>query len=224
MRSHFLSIIAVVLALFVMPLSGESEVGTKDEELRVENKSLQVRSPTVHALHFFNLFADHRAANVGDIVTVIIAESSSASKSASTQTSRISSKEGEITDLAGISSFGGIGKFFPLKSGMNSDSGYTGSGSTSRSGSLATKISAKVTQVLPNGNLLIEGRRDILLNEEKESITISGVARPEDVSAGNIILSTKLADVQINYEGEGIITKQQRPGILSRILSWLWIF
>ena len=219
MRSHFLSIIAVVLALVGAFVSDETAKGEDQGAM-----SEEVISPKPYALSSFNLFADHRAANVGDIVTVIIAESSSASKTASTQTSKVSSKEGEITDLAGISGLGGIGKFFPLKGAMNSDSGYTGSGSTSRSGSLTTRISAKITQVLPNGNLLIEGRRDILLNEEKESITISGVARPEDVSAGNIILSTKLADVQINYEGEGIINKQQRPGILSRILSWLWIF
>ena len=217
MRRHFFSVTAVVLALFlfaVLPLSAESEV--KSEE-RHKTEDARPESLT-------SLFADRRAANVGDIVTVIIAESSSASKSASTQTSKASNKEGEITDLIGISQLGGVGKFFPLKGAMNSDSGYTGSGSTTRSGSLTTKISARVTSKFANGNLFIEGKRHIVLNNEKESITISGIIRPEDISAGNIILSTKLADVQISYEGEGIITKQQRPGILSRILSWLWIF
>jgi len=157
-----------------------------------------------------SLYADHRARHVGDIVTIIVVESSKASKSAATQTSKKSESNGSLSD------FFGLGKL-PLKMGADAGSGYSGSGSTSRSGSMEAKISAIVSQVLPNGNLMLEGTRQVTVNDDVQTITLSGIVRPQDVGPDNTVLSIYLANAQIKYVGEG--PTAQRPGIVTRILQ-----
>ena len=157
-----------------------------------------------------SLYADHRARRVGDIVTIIVVESSKATKSAATQTSKKSEASGSLSD------FFGLGEL-PLSMGTDAGSGYSGTGSTSRSGSMEAKISAIVTQVLPNGNLVLEGTRQVTVNDDIQTITINGIVRPKDVGADNSILSIYLADAQIKYVGDG--PTAQRPGIVTRILQ-----
>ncbi len=158
----------------------------------------------------FSLYADHRARHVGDIVTIIVIESSKATKSAATQTSKKSESSGSLSDLFGL---GGL----PMSMGANAGSGYSGTGSTSRSGSMEAKISAIVKQVLPNGNLVLEGNRQITVNDDVQTITVTGIVRPKDVGANNSVLSIYLADAQIKYVGDG--PTAQRPGIITRILQ-----
>ena len=158
-----------------------------------------------------SLFADLKASRVGDIVTVLVMESASATKNATTKTSKSSTR--------GISS-----SFEPVKGQFSSDTAHNGSGSTSRSGEITATVPAVVTQVLPNGNLLIEGKRELIINKDKETISVRGMVRRQDITSSNTVLSTQLADAQIQYEGDGFIAKQQRPGLLGRILDWLWIF
>jgi len=171
-----------------------------------------------------SLYADHRARHVGDIVTIIVIESSKATKSAATQTSKKSESSGSLSDLFGL---GGL----PMSMGANAGSGYSGTGSTSRSGSMEAKISAIVMQVLPNGNLVLEGTRQVTVNDDVQTITVTGIVRPKDVGANNSVLSIYLADAQIKYVGDG--PTAQRPGIITRILQtpfhWVagifrWIF
>ncbi len=159
---------------------------------------------------YVSLYADHRARRVGDIVTIIITESSKASKSSATQTSKKSGTKGGLSDFFGL---GGM----PVKMGVDAGSDYTGSGTTTRSGNMEAKITAFVKQVLPNGTLVLEGTRQVTVNDDIQIITISGVVRPEDVRADNSVLSMHMADAKIEYVGEG--PTAQKPGIVTRILQ-----
>ncbi|HIE26832.1 TPA: flagellar basal body L-ring protein FlgH [Candidatus Poribacteria bacterium] len=158
-----------------------------------------------------SLFSDLKASRVGDIVTVLVLESASAKKNVTTKTSKSSSRS--------ISS-----SLDPVNGLLESESAHNGSGSTFRSGEITAKVPAIVTQVLPNGNLLIVGKRELILNKDKEVISVRGIVRRQDINASNTVLSTQLAEAQIQYEGDGFISKQQRPGLLGRILDWIWIF
>ena len=98
----------------------------------------------------------------------------------------------------------------------------TGTGQTSLSGQLSTKITAKVIEIRPNGHLVIEGSRLISVNGDDDRITLHGVARPEDIQADNTILSTYLAEAQISYNGKGPAKDAAHRGFLLRVLSWLF--
>jgi flagellar L-ring protein FlgH len=173
------------------------------------------------------LFADQKAHTVGDLVTVNIIEDASASKDAKTQTSRASSV------AAGIDTFLGFEKalqlanprFDPSKMfGGSLSNSFTGSGQTARNGKVTATVTAVVTQILPNGNLVIEGSREITVNNERATIVLSGVVRPKDVSPQNVVLSPAIGNAQIAYYGNGIIAENQRPGWLARILNSAWPF
>jgi flagellar L-ring protein precursor FlgH len=164
-----------------------------------------------------SLFEDTRARRVGDLVMVRVEENASGTKEAETSTERSS-------DLST-----GINAFFTAPvSGRNIDVGvtnsYDGTGSTSRSGQLSALVAAVVTEVLPNGNLVIEGNREIQVNDELQMIRLSGVVRPVDISTANIVLSSRIADAQITYTGVGTIDEKQRPGWFARLFDYLTPF
>lgn len=155
---------------------------------------------------YSSLYSDRKAHRVGDIVTIIIAESSKASKSDATQTSKKSGTNGSLSD------FFGLGKL-PLKLGVDAGANYSGSGTTTRSDSMDAKISVFIKEILPNGNYLLEGTRNINVNDDMQSITISGTVRPEDITPDNTVLSIYLANAEIKYKGQGQST--QSPGIVT---------
>jgi flagellar L-ring protein precursor FlgH len=164
-----------------------------------------------------NLYSDHRAVRNDDILTVMIIESAKAGSESNTKTS----KENSI----GASADGGSGalKFLPAF-GANGSSkvGFDGSGGTSREGSLVATISARVTKVLDNGNLTIEGSKVVEINQEKEIIKLTGIVRPQDILTNNIVYSSSIADAQITYTGKGSVNTGQRPGVLARFLNWIF--
>jgi len=173
------------------------------------------------------LFMDHKARAAGDIVTISIVESSSASKSATTQTGRKSSVSGGLENFFNMEKrFPGSHPFFnpfsSVKGGL--ESAFDGSGTTTRSGKLTAYITARVTEVLPNGNLRIAGFREVTVNNEKQFMNLTGIIRPEDISSDNVILSTYISDARIAYRGVGIISDRQRPGWLARIFDCIWPF
>lgn len=176
------------------------------------------------------LFVDHKARNIGDVITILIVESSSASKSASTSTSRNSSSEGAINSLLGLPSnlgmknFMGLGQPFSPNFKGSHGSSFSGSGRTSRSDKITATVTAVVIDVLPNGNLKILGRREIKVNEENQIITISGIIRQADIDDNNAIKSTAIAEAQIKYFGDGIIARKQQEGWLTRFLEKIWPF
>ena len=166
------------------------------------------------------LFMDIKARNVGDIVTINVVESASASKNATTKTARSSGLSAGWSGV--LSKLGGnwVGDDQKVSFGNEFD----GKGETTRSSQLNAFISAQVIQLLPNGNLVIEGSRQVQVNNENQFIHVQGLIRPEDISANNIILSTYIAEAKIELVGEGVISDKQRPGWLGRILDWVWPF
>ena len=164
-----------------------------------------------------SLFTDHRARQVGDIVTILIVEYSSASSEANSKASKKTERGVNVTGggrtQAYMPLFGLNGQ---LKNGFNNDA------ETSRKGSLTGKITATITDITPSGNLIIKGEREVIVNGENEKMTVSGVIRPEDISSDNTILSVNIGDAQISYQGKGIVDKGQKPGFISRFLGWLF--
>ena len=176
---------------------------------------------------FGNLFTNPKARRIGDIVTVRIVESSSATNKASTKTGRSSSVSASVDGFFGLENkYSANSPFFnpfsKVAGGLESDFG--GSGTTQRSGDLTAIITARVVDVLPNGNMIIMGSREVMVNREKQEITLSGIVRPRDVSAENVILSNYISDAKIAYSGSGVINDRQRPGWLSRAIDAVWPF
>ncbi len=172
-----------------------------------------------------SLFADHRARAVDDLVTIVVVEESTTSRSANTKTSKSTSRVAALNDFPGL--------MLPtrnataaanLKLDLSGKAEHEGKGSIDRSDRLTAQIPARVVKVLDNGNLVIEGRRAVLVNDETQVATISGVVRPQDITGTNTVLSSQIADAEVQIVGRGVISEAQRPGILYRILDWLRIF
>jgi flagellar L-ring protein FlgH len=171
------------------------------------------------------LAEDLKARRRGDIVTVVISEQASASKQASTGTARGSTITAGMPNLLGLEKTPLKG-WVDLANLLNASvsSKFDGSGSTSRQETLQATISTKVVDVLPNGNLMIEGRRSVKVNNEDQIIVLTGTVRSRDVNADNAVSSSLIADARINYSGKGIISDRQKPGWLMNVLDVLWPF
>lgn len=164
-----------------------------------------------------SLFSDHRANQVGDIVTILIVEYSSASSEANSKTSKNSDH--------GVSATGGAKSdaYLPLY-GLRGQlkNGFDNEAATSRKGSLTAKITATISEVTANGNFVVKGAREVLVNGEKESISISGTVRPQDIDSDNTIYSYNMADAKIAYNGKGLVDRGQKPGIIDKLLGWIF--
>lgn len=196
-------------------LASPSSTGPSDGSLWDERGSLGT------------MFINAKARHLGDLVTIKIVESSSATNKASTTTDRSSSVS------AGVNNFFNAEKRFPadqpffnpfgrVSGSIGSD--FEGTGATQRSGALTAYMTATVVDILPNGNLIIEGNREVRVNHENQLITLTGMIRPRDISADNVIQSTYIADARISYSGTGVVNDRQRPGWLVRVLDKVWPF
>ena len=177
--------------------------------------------------HSTGLMEDLKARRIGDIVTIVITETASASKEATTDTARSSTVNAGIPNFLGLEQAGIIkNNFADLSKLINADvsSKFTGSGTTSRKETLNATISAKVIDVLPNSNLLIEGRRNVKVNNEDQIIIVEGTVRPADIGPDNVVNSIYVADARIQYAGKGIISDRQKPGWLMNAVDKLWPF
>jgi flagellar L-ring protein precursor FlgH len=157
-----------------------------------------------------NWVADRRPSAVGDIVTVVVNERTKTKDQGKTDVSK--SNENRVGDGFGIFDF--IKAF-----GFSSKSNMKGDGSTERTHTAQTQITCLVTDILPNGNLIIEGTRDVATHEETLQLHIVGVIRPQDVNSYNQIASDKIANAEIGVKGKGALTRLQKPGILTQILQ-----
>lgn len=167
-----------------------------------------------------NYFSDVKARNIGDIVTINIVESASASKNAKTKTSRDSGIE---VSWGGLSSKL-AGTWAGTDAKVNFANSHDGQGETTRSSYLNAFITAEVIDKTPSGNLVIRGSRQVQVNNENQFINIQGIIRPFDITSNNIVLSTAVADARIELTGEGVVSDKQRVGWLTRILDWVWPF
>ena len=165
-----------------------------------------------------SLYKDKKAFKIGDVLTVNVMESASASHNADTKATKSSSAG--VSWGAQRSSHGVPFQDF----GITGKENVSGGGRSARSGDLSGHITVRVTEVLPNGNLVINGNRIITVNDEKQIMEITGIVRPEDVSADNTVLSTLVADAQIKYTGKGAVSEKARIGLISRLLSMLFAF
>ncbi len=172
------------------------------------------------------LYEDLRAMRVGDIITIKIVENQKGSKTGDTTAERKSSIENGITGgTAGLPlfSFGGnLAKKLGVEA--SAENKFGGKGATSRADTLTGTVSAVVTEVMPNGNLKIEGHREVTINAEKQTMYLTGAVRRVDVDTKNTVLSTAIADAKIEYVGAGVVDDVQRPGWLVRILDWIYPF
>jgi flagellar L-ring protein precursor FlgH len=174
-----------------------------------------------------SLAEDGKARRLGDIVTIVITENATASKQATTATGRSSEISAGIPNMLGLERAGILTKNFADLSNLinaSASSNFDGSGSTTRKESLSATITAKVVDLLPNSNLLIEGRRNVKVNNEDQIVTVKGTIRQRDITAENTINSIFVADAQITYSGEGIISDRQKPGWLMNVIDKLWPF
>ena len=171
-------------------------------------------------------FTDQRARQKGDILTVKIVEVSQATEKATTDASRSSNLNAGIPYLLGLEVNPKARIFSNPQNliGANTKNEFSGEGETTRSGSLSATITARVVDVLPNGNLVIEGKREIYVNNEKKEIRLQGVVRPKDIAHDNSIFSTQIADARIIYTGVGVVSEKQRPGWAARLLDIIWPF
>ena len=164
------------------------------------------------ASHMTPLFADVRARHVGDNLTVILNEQTSAQKTADTTTSRDSS--------ASIATPTVLGHAIPsLNSGLSGKNAFTGKGNTTQSNQLTGQITVSVARVLSNGNLMVQGQKWITINQSREYIRLRGIVRPQDITSANTVQSTQLADARISYGGTGAINAANRPGWLTRLMQ-----
>ncbi|MDH3502935.1 MAG: flagellar basal body L-ring protein FlgH [Nitrospirota bacterium] len=170
------------------------------------------------------MFEDRRASRIGDIVVVQIVEQHKGSKKANTKADREASLSAGVGGgLFGLSSLTQkFAQYFNVD-GSTSNT-FEGDGSTSREDTLTGTIAAKVVEVLPNGDLRIQGKRDVTVNSEKQTMTIKGIVRRIDLDTQNTVLSSSVADAQIAYTGLGVVDDVQRPGWATRIFNWITPF
>ena len=159
-------------------------------------------------------FKDQRAAKVGDLLTVNVVVTDKANISNETKRSRANTESFGLPNAVGLENTtlgkaAGVGNSALLSA--TSATANDGAGSVQRAETVTTNVAAVVTQVLPNGNLVVEGKQEIRINFEVRELVVAGVVRPEDIAADNTIDSTKIAESRIAYGGRGQITDVQQP-------------
>jgi flagellar L-ring protein precursor FlgH len=169
---------------------------------------------------FADLARDLRAGEVGDLVTVLVNDTASALAKGTSNASRKSSAAASITGIAGVTN----PRLTNLLN-LSNNQQLQGQGQTSRDMTLTTTITARVIQVTPGGNLMIEGLKDIGVNSEKQSIVLRGMVRPVDLTTGNTIRSDQVANLNIQVNGKGVVGDAvRRPHFLYRLLLGLLPF
>lgn len=168
-----------------------------------------------------DLVRDFRARELNDSVTIQVVETTVASTSADAKTTKNSAMSTQIPNLYGLEKH--INELPNLVNGKSS-SAFTGTGSTSRTSSLRTNVSARVVDVLPNGYMVVEGAREVRLNNENQTVTITGIVRPVDISQNNVVLSSAISQMSVKVQGKGLVSQPLNPGWLFRILNGIWPF
>jgi flagellar L-ring protein precursor FlgH len=225
-RSVSLCSLACIVVLVLSACATPKLPPPPPKYVQPEEKAQQVAANSLW-LNGGSLFEDPRARRLNDLLTIYVLENISASNRAATDASRDSSLDAAVTDFFGLplsaSVNGGRYNLTPTVSGSMKDD-FKGSGATTREGKLIGTITAKVVEVMPNGNFVLESRKDITINNEKQILVLRGMIRPEDIEQDNSITSSKLADAEVYYVGDGVIQNKQRPGWLVRFLDKVWPF
>jgi flagellar L-ring protein precursor FlgH len=182
----------------------------------------------------YNLFDDNRGKRVGDIVTVTVSETANILNTETNTTDNASSHEGSIDNqnflngLVHALSSGRNAKIYDSRAANTFATDYTssfeGGGSNDVDKSVSVTITAMVVEVLDNGNLALEGKRDIAVNKEKYTLTLTGIARPIDIETDNTIASSKMSNVLFGLTGKGWLTRAGSKGWFNRVKDVIWPF
>jgi len=215
------------------PVLGQAKTKTKSaEELRAEylQRVAQTATPAAAATLgglwvegglLTNAATDYKAMRLHDTVIVQVVQQTAAVASGTTNTQRAYDTSSAITALPGKIKVSGVN---PLLA-ANSATKLQGQGQVASNSTLRTSLAGEVIAVLPNGNLVVEAEREVLLNHERETAIVRGVARPGDIGPGNTVLSTSLADLEVELKGKGVISDAtRRPNIVVRTFEWLFTF
>ena len=180
---------------------------------------VQQAPPAADSSWMSGLFGDLRARRVNDLVTIHVIESATALGSADTALAKDSSASAAVTSLFGLESKypGWLDPSALATLSANTD--FKGSGSTTRSASLSAVLTARVAEVLPNGDLAVEGVRELDINGDRQIIVLTGVVRTADIGPGNVVPSTAIGQMRIRYFGRGLIKDNLNPGWLVRVLN-----
>jgi flagellar L-ring protein precursor FlgH len=210
------AVVCIFIAQFaVLPLAGDENAGKKASLWR-DNST------------FSKMYADPRACGINDIVTIRISETSTASNKAALTTSKKTQVQMGIDNFLGLEQDMGnkISDNFDNSSmvGATTNNSNQGEGESKRETTLSAYISARVIDVMPNGNLVIEAKKEVLVNKEKQIAVLSGIVRPRDISYDNIVESNKIADMQIKFSGKGPVSAQAKRGWLSWLIGVIWPF
>ena len=171
------------------------------------------RRPLIDLESGASLVSNLKAHRVGDLVTILITEDATAAAGAKT-------KADNKSEHGGGPGLGFLDFIRPWD--ISTENKYQGNGDTERNGSLRAEITARITEVMHNGDFRLAGTRMVNINGEKQLIEITGVCRSRDIGADNTIMSTYISDAQIAYNGSGLVTDAAQPGVVTRILNWLF--
>jgi len=177
-----------------------------------------------------SLYEDAKARRLNDLITINVVENISGSGTADTKASRKSSVDAGVDNIFGIPTdlylknlYGRNMTFGPAVKGSMQDA-FTGSGATTRQGKLIGTITAKVVEVMPNGTLAIESRKEITINNEKQILILRGMVRPDDIAIDNTVLSNRVADAEVFFVGDGVVNGKQDTGWLVKLVDKIWPF
>lgn len=167
----------------------------------------------------FSPYSQQKAYKVGDLINILILESTSALQKAGTDTN--------VKDELALSLEHNINRLTPSLDTTNSldaklQNDYKGQGATTRTSNIKARVASRVTKVLPNGLLQIAGIHTVTVNEEEQQITITGVIRSKDVTMSNAVYSYQVANAEINIKGKGSVGEAQSPGWFTRIFNWIF--
>jgi flagellar L-ring protein FlgH len=182
-------------------------------------RELPATTPTADSQWVTGLFGDLRARHVNDLVTVRVIETLSATGAADSSLDKDSKASAAVPNLFGLESKYPSALDPTSMVSASANTSFKGGGTTSRSGDLSATVTARVAEVLPNGDLVIEGVREIDINGDRQIIVLTGVVRTADVGPGNVVASTSIGQMRIRYFGRGLIKDNLNPGWLVRVLN-----
>jgi len=227
---HYFLLCLVAGALFACAKPQEQLVDLKEplEEIQT-NATSPKEAGSLWQGNGSSMFADQKARSVGDIVTVIISEEASATKQATTSTSRSSDMSASISNFFGLENdkyWDSAHNPIDIANLVNAEfsNGFDGNGSTSRNEELNAYLTTQVVGTYPNGQLKIRGGKEVMVNNEMQIIYLTGIIRPVDITAANTINSSKILNARISYTGKGAISDKQSPGWMMRFLDNVWPF
>jgi flagellar L-ring protein precursor FlgH len=225
---------ALAVAIMTAPLAGKKKAVAPVGKAPLDRYVSEAEARSAEAAHttpgaiwlagsrLADSARDVRASQVDDVLTIVVAEQASAVATGVTKTSRASSTKNSVTALAGLTKSAGP---WANLANLSGDTELAGQGTTSRTTTLSTTLTARITHVLPNGGLVVEASKEIQVNSEHQLITVRGVVRPADIDPTNSVQSDRLGQLEVHIDGKGVVNDAiKRPFFLYRLLLSLLPF